>query len=88
MEALIDFLEFKDWLNDQKNRSMDWIEICRWDETELTEMYGTICALVPEDTKTLQLVLETWEWDITQNFGQPYFAWLCFSIRASVEYQF
>jgi len=72
MRDILSFLSFKDWLVKKENESKDWIIVARSWQDETTDLF-TFSALASAAEGNLKSLLSKPNWDISLEFGKPYF---------------
>lgn len=67
------FLRFEDWISSEEHLRRDWIVVARFDDFS-EDSFGTFSALAPNDPKIIQEILSSWSWNLSTDFGRPYFS--------------
>lgn len=68
------FLAFEDWIDSKEHLRSDWVTVARFDKAGVLDDRGIFSALIPETDQNASKILESHEWNIHTEFGQPFFS--------------
>ncbi len=68
-----EFLSFKDWISSRDYLRSDWVLVSCLEGYDKPESKGTFSALISDDPKSRELVMSSFDWNVSLQLGHPRF---------------
>jgi hypothetical protein len=68
-----EFLSFRDWIESKDYLRSDWVLVCCLEGLDKPEIKSTFSALISDDMKSRNLVMSSFDWNVSFELGHPRF---------------